>query len=191
MGQTQVLAGQRITPAVLNRIYGTADTNEHTVNQASFTDLSTIYAVPAGDPQPGTAYRLSISGNGAWGSTQQALSFAAALSGTDVGTAPSIAAAALSASAAFDFEVEIKIICVTNGSGGTWKTRIKGTISETANPELPGTAADNTVSFVGTTHVAVTQDTTVAINLSVQAKWGSTTGGPTLTCRETLFEKVN
>lgn len=191
MGLAVVLAGQRITPAVLNRIYGNADTVAHTANTASYLDLSSVYQVPASDAQAGTAYRLTVFGNGTWGSTQQALTLTCELAGTAIGTAPAIASTALSASAAFDFEVQVKLICVSTGSSGTWIASITGNVNETANALLPGTAADNTISFSGCTHTAVTQDTTVANNFSVQAKWASTTGSPTLTCRGTLFEKVN
>lgn len=191
MGQELVLAGQRITPAVLNRIYGTADTTAHTANTASYLDLSSVYQVPASDAQAGTAYRLTTSGNGTWGSTQQILTLTCALAGTAIGTAPAIAAAAFSASAAFDFRVVLELICASTGSSGTWISSISGTVSETASALLPGTAATNTVSFSGCTHTAVTQDTTVANNFSVQAKWASITGSPTLTSRGTLFEKVN
>jgi len=191
MGQTLVVAGQRITPAVLNRIYGSADGNAHTVNGASFADLSSVYQVPAGDASAGTAYRLATFGNGTWGSTQQTLTVSTALAGTQIGIAPAVVSTALSASAAFDFELEMLLICVTNGSSGTWVARVRGLVNETANALLPGTAADNTVGLTGCTHAAVTQDTTIANNLSIQAKWASATGSPTLTCRGTLFEKVN
>lgn len=191
MGQELVLAGQRITPAVLNRIYGNADANAHTANTAAYLDLSSVYQVPASDAQVGTAYRLTTFGNGTWGSTQQALTLTVALAGTAIGTAPVIASTAFSASAAFDFWAETVLICVSTGSSGTWVASLKGNVSETANPLAPGTASTNSAGFTGCTHAAVTQDTTVANNFSVQAKWASTTGSPTLTCRGTLFEKVN
>lgn len=191
MGQDLVLAGQSITPAILNRIYGTADTTSHTVNGTTFADLSSVYTIPAGDAQGGTAYRIKAFGSGTWGSTQQALSFACALAGTDIGTTPAIASTALSASAAFDWEAEVVLICATPGSSGTWVASVRGVITQSANAILPATAADNTIPFAGCTHSAVTQDTTVSDTLSIQAKWASATGAPTLTCLGTLFEKVN
>lgn len=191
MGQTLVLAGELITPAILNRIYGTADSNAHTINNTTFADLSSVYQVPASDAQSGTAYRIRTFGNGVQGSTQQILTFSTALAGTQIGTTPAIASTALAASAAFDFDVEALLVCVTTGSSGTWVASVRGTITQSANGILPGTAADNTISFAGCTHTAVTQDTTLANNFSVQAKWASATGSPTLTSRATLFEKVN
>lgn len=190
MGQALVLAGQTITPAVLNRIYGTADGVGHTVNNTTFAQLSSSYTIPAGDAGNGTAYRLTTFGNGTWGTTE-AIYFTTALAGTAIGTAPEIAGAEFSSAAAFDFEVESLLICVSNGSSGTWVARIRGTLTQSANAITIGTAADNSVSFSGTVHTAVTQDTTIADAFAIQAKWAGTTGSPTLTCVGTLFEKVN
>lgn len=191
MGQTLVLAGQRITAGVLNRIYGQADTTAHTVTGTSFADLSSVYTIPASDAAAGTAYRLTTFGNGTWGSTQQALTVTTALAGTAIGTAPVIASTAFSASAAFDFRLIATLICVGPGATATWVAEIAGTVTETANAILPGTAADNTVPLAGCTHTAVTQDSTVANTFSIRAKWASTTGSPTLSVVGTLFEKVN
>jgi len=191
MGQALILAGQTITPAVLNRIYGTADTTSHTVNNTTFANLSSSYTIPGGDPLAGTAYRLTVFGNGSWGSTQQILTVAATLAGTNIGTTPQIASTALAASAAFDFEFIIKIVCVSPGSSATWRAAISGSVTETANAILPGTAADNTVGLNGCTHSAITRDSTADNAFVIQAKWASATGAPTLTSLATIFEKVN
>ena len=190
MGQALVLAGQTITPAVLNRIYGMADTVAHTVNNTSYAQLSSSYSIPAGDAQPGTAYQLCTFGNGTWG-TAEAITFTTALAGTQIGTAPQVAGAVFSNAAAFDFEIWVRLVCASNGSSGTWMSSIKGTLTQSANAITPGTAADNTVSFAGTTHTSVTQDTTIADALVIQAKWAGTTGSPTLACAGTIFQKTN
>lgn len=191
MGLSLVLAGEEITPSILNRIYGQADTTSHTVNNTTYANLSTAYSIPAGDALVGTAYRLTTFGNGTWGSTQQALTVSATLAGTNIGTAPAIASTAFSASAVFDFEFSIKIVCVSTGTTGTWIASITGGANETTNPVLPGTAADNTATLFGCTHSAVTQNTTIANSWAIQAKWASATGSPTLACLATIFEKVN
>jgi len=191
MGQALVLAGKLLTPIVLNRIYGQADTTSHIVTQISFSNLSTSYSIPANDAQPGTAYRITTWGNGTWGSTAQAFTVACALAGTDIGTTPVIASGAFSVSAAFDFEIQAKVVCVSNGSVATWIASVKGNLSETANPLLPGTVADNSVGFSGCTHTAVTQDSTISNSFAIQAKWASATGAPSITALATIFEKVN
>lgn len=191
MGNGPVLAGQRITTAVLNGIYGIADTTAHTLTATTFTDLSTVYQIPAADAQVGTAYRITAVGNGVWGSTQQALTVSCALAGTAIGTAPAVASTAFAASAAFDWEFCARLVCVGPGAAATWMASVSGILTQSANAIIPGTAADNSVPLVGCTHTAVTQDSTVADAFSVQAKWASATGTPTMTCRFTLFEKVN
>lgn len=190
MGQQLVLAGQTLTPAVLNRIYGTADSVSHTVNNTGYAQLSSIYTIPAGDASSGTAYQITTFGNGTWG-TAEAITFSAALAGTEIGTAPQIAGAALSNAAAFDFEVTVTLICVSNGSSGTWVSSIRGLITESANAINPGTAADNPIPFCGCTHTAVTQDTTIGDAFGIYAKWAGTTGTPTVSCVGTLFTKLN
>jgi hypothetical protein len=190
MGQTLVLAGQTITPGVLNRIYGTADAVPHTVNNTSYAQLSSIYTIPASDPNPGTAYRIYTFGNGAWG-TAMTLQVSLGLADVEIGTAPTIAGAALSNAALFDFEIWGKLICVGNGTSGTWVASLHGVFTETANAINPGTAADNSVTMSGCTHASVVQDTTVANDFGIYAKWGGTTGSPTFSCLGTIFEKVN
>jgi hypothetical protein len=190
MGQTLVLAGQTITPGVLNRIYGTADAVPHTVNGTSYTQLSSVYSIPASDPNAGTAYRIMTFGNGEMGTTE-ALQISVGLADTEIGTAPIVSGSAFSTNALFDFEIWVKLICVGSGSSGTWVATINGLFTETANSVLPGTVADNTVPVTGCTHSAVTQDTTVANDFGIYAKWAGTTGSPTLSCLGTIFEKVN
>lgn len=191
MGQALAKAGQVATTAIINRMYGTGDSVQHTVNGTTLADLSSVYTIPASDALAGTAYRLTAMGNGQWGSTAQALSFSAALAETDVGIAPTLASGVLSTSATFDWEAILVIWCVTSGTSGTWLTKISGIVTQNTNSITPATAADNTIPFTGCTHSAVTQNTTEANALSIQAKWGSTTGTPEITCLSTLFEKVN
>jgi len=190
MGQTLVLAGQTITPSVLNRIYGTADSIPHTVNNTSYAQVSSIYTIPASDPNSGTAYRIFTFGNGVWG-TAEALQLSVGFADLEVGTAPTIAGAALASAALFDFEIWAKAICVTSGTSGTWITTFHGILTQSANAINPGTAADNSVSFSGCTHTAITQNTTVPNDFGIYAKWAGTTGTPELIAIGTIFEKVN
>jgi hypothetical protein len=190
MGQTLVLAGQTLTPAVLNRIYGTADAIAHTVNNTTYAQVSSVYSLPALDAAQGTAYRLYTFGNGTWG-TAEAFQFAVGLAGTEIGISPIIAGTVFSNAAAFDFEIWARLICVNNGSSATWVANVKGVFTQSANAVVPGTAADNSATAVGNTHSAVTQDSTIANNFGVYGKWAGTTGTPTISCVGTLFEKVN
>lgn len=189
---SRIAAGQPITADFLNEQYTDADANNTTVTQTTATNLSTAYTIPASDAAAGTAYRVTCWGYGTWGSTQQVLKFAAALAGVVIGSEPAIASTAFSASAAFRWKAVLIVKCTATGTNGTWSMCLDGVLAESANAELPGTAADNVVPFVGTTgSTDVTQDTTAANTIAVQAFWASTTGGPAITCTDTFRERLD
>jgi hypothetical protein len=185
-----ISAGQKLTAAVLNHAYAIADTSVTTVTAASASNLSTVYVIPANDMAVGVAYRLSCGGDGTQGSTRQNMTFAAGLAGASVGFQPVIDATALAVSALFRWEAEILLIPVTTGGAATLHTRIKGCVTQSANNIIPGTAANNSIPFGGHSLAATAGDTTVANNFAVRFLWASTTGGPTITCRSTLFERL-
>lgn len=191
MGLALTQAGSRVTASVLDRIYGMADTNITTVTAASATALSTAYTIPANDAVAGTAYRLICGGNGTWGSTQQALHFQAYMAGSALGGGPTILNTAFAVSAAFKWKAEFIVYCGAIGVTGWFESDMDGCVTQTANSILPGTAADNTVPFIDSTTANHTQDTTASIAVQLYAWWAATTGAPTITCRHTLFEKVN
>ena len=183
-------AGQPILAATINRQYTLADANNTTVTGTSLANLSTAYTILASDPAAGTAYRMTSWGFGTWGSTQQILTLAMALAGVNIGNEPAIAAAALAASAAFRWELSLTLKCTGTGTTGTWSASLRGVLTQSANSILPGTAADNSVPLAATTSSPVTQDTTVANTLAIQAKWAATTGAPTITCTDTILERL-
>lgn len=185
-------AGQVVTASMLNATYTDSDGNNSTSTGTSLAPVSTTYTIPASDAAVGTVYRLTAWGAGQWGSTQQKLTFAIALAGITLAPQPSIAAAALSASAAFSWRALLELECLSTGATGTWSASLSGTVTETANAELPGTAADNTVPFAGNTGLTdVTQDTTAAISFVIEAQWASTTGAPTITGVSTYRERLD
>lgn len=184
-----VTAGQRLTPAVLNRIYGLADTSSATVTANAYTQLSGQYIIPGGDADVGTAYRLTAFGNGTWGSTQQELDLRVTLGGTQL-TSSAVAAAAFSASASVRWRYCAVIIVASTGSAGTVVQNVSGEIVEAANPLNPGTASTNAVALCagqGTTAF----NTTISNAFQIEAKWAATTGAPAVTCLGTLFERLS
>lgn len=189
MGQAIVLAGQRITPAVLNRIYGFADNTSHTVNGTSFATLSSIYTIAASDPAVGTAYRITAWGTGSYGTASASLSLAVGLAGTG-GTAVSVASTAFSSGATVHWLATAVIVCSSTGSSGTYTTNLGGNVNQVANALLPATAADNTVPL-SVSVASVTEDTTSSMTFQIMGKWSATTGSPSISCLGTLFERVN
>lgn len=187
---TLARAGSPITADMINRQYTLADSSLTTVTAATAGNLSSVYTILASDAGQGTCYRLTCSGTGTWGSTQQKLTLNMALAGTSIGTTPAIAAAAFSASAAFAWKLVLEIMCTSTGAAGTWGADLAGVFTQTASNILPGTAADNTVPLAGCTTSDVTQDTTIANTLAVQAAWASVTGSPAISCNRTKFERL-
>lgn len=188
---TLYLAGTSLTPAILNQYYGNADTGATTVTAIAAANLSTVYMIPSGEPSVASAYELWCGGNGVWGSTQQALNFGFYLNSTQVGVGQTIAAAAFAANAIFRWTARVQVTCVTTGGAATWYGAMEGTVTQTANSILPGTAADNTVSLADANITAVTAATNAPITVAVKAFWASATGAPTLTNRFTIFKKVS
>lgn len=188
---TLQVAGAPILAATVNRQYTYADNSVTTVTTATAANLCTAYTIPGSDASQFTCYRLAARGYGTWGSTQQKLTLSMALAGVTIGSTPAIASTAFSASAAFDWRLIFELTCCSTGTSGTWLADLTGIFAETSNAELPGTAADNSVSVVGVTHSAITQDTTSNAAMAIQAVWASVTGAPTITCVSTKWERLS
>jgi len=185
-----IAAGQRIMSAVLNHMYAIADTAVTTVTAAAASNLSTVYVIPANDMAVGVAYEIACGGDGAQGSTRQNLQFNAGIAGASVGFSVVIDSTALAVSALFRWEAEIALIPVTIGAAGTYMTRIRGCVTNSANNLIPGTAANNSIPFGGHNLATGTGlDTTVAQNFALRCQWGSVTGAPTITNRSTVFKR--
>lgn len=181
-------AGAPIPADTINRQYTLADAGNTTVSGTSLANLSTPYTIAASDAAQFVTYRLTSWGTATWGATPQKLQLAMVLAGTAIGTQPLIASTAFSANAVLNWRLVLELMCVSTGASGTWSAALSGCFTETANNVLPATAADNTVPIVAVTGTDVTQDTTVANSLAIQAMWVTTTG-PTITCINTRFER--
>lgn len=181
-------AGQTITADMINRQYTQADASNTTVSGTTLANLCTAYTIPASDAGQFTSYRLTCWGTAALASTQRQLNLAMVFAGTAIGTQPKIAATAFAASATLNWKLILTLMCVSTGASGAWSAELSGWFAQTANPILPGTAADNAVPVVGTTGTDVTQDTTTANSLVIQALWAAT--GPSITTTNTMFERL-
>ena len=187
-----IYAGQNLTAGTgqgqLSQYYGLADTNSNTFTSATQGNLCTAYTIPAGEPDyAGAAYEMSCAGFGTWGSTQQSLTFQMYL-GTAFGSAPAVAAAALSASEAFNFSLTMRLTCADGISA--WWGDIQGAVVAGSATLLPGTAADNAIAIAAVSSAAHTAAVSGALTAVIQAKWASATGSPTLTTTKTTWRKV-
>ncbi len=178
-------AGQRITAAAINHMYGITDTSVTTPGApTSFTDLSTVYTIPASDAAVGCSYRLTASGYGTQGSTAQTVSVAVALAGSTVGITPTSGSGFAAVSTAFRWTAIATLTPQTVGSTATWTASIEFVLTQ-------NTAGSNSEPLAGGSPTStVTQDSTVANTFSIQMKWGAATGSPTITCSKTTFERL-
>ena len=170
----------------LNQYYAMADSNASSVTQSAYTNLSTQYTIPAGEAYAGAAYEMSCGGIGTWGSTAQTLAFQM-LAGTSVLTL-AISSAALATSAGFYWRVLLELECA-DGVSGWWGT-LSGSVVASGAVLNPGTASSNAIALAAANSTVHTASVSSAIAVALQAKWGATTGAPTISNYRTTFKKV-
>ena len=180
-GVAQLLGDSGLTGAVPST---KTDTSSNTVTQATTTQLSGQFTVPANDANAGTCYRLKAAGFGTWGSTQQALTLIQILGGANINQVL-FTNTDFAASDPFDWEIEMTTIVVTTGSSGT----CRGLIAATLNKNNAGVTSANSVRGIRQAG-GVTFNTTVSRTIQVNALWNATTGAPTITCDRTTFERI-
>lgn len=136
--------------------------------------------LPAG-AVPGAVYELECWGNGTQNvSSRQTLLVGVALGGTDMAQFQFGSTAFSPSDTAWRWSAVVRAICHTAGPSGTWTSFIRMTVNDFTSAIAPGnnnmasgTSSENT----GTTTVDTTSDTTLAL----RAKWGATTGSPSIT----------
>lgn len=173
---------------IVAKYYGLADTTLHSVTEASLTNVSSAYVIPAGEAVAGSAYELCCGGTCTWGSTQQKLTLAM-LFGTSYGSGQGgkAAATAFSASATVEWSAKMTLVCSDGVSA--WYGTMTAVLQEVDNAVLPGTAADNSVALA-VTPSSITEAVSSTITVALQALWASTTGAPLIAGYWTTFRKV-
>lgn len=154
-----------------------------TVTAASLTQFSGNFAIPANDMVAGATYELKVHGAGTQGSTAQGLAMAAMVAGAAVGQTPQSGAGFAAASQFFTWDAIATLVCHTTGSSGTCQTSLVFTLTQPA-------AASNSETISAGTSADSAINTTIANNFAIGAKWGSTTGAPTMTSDFASFRRV-
>jgi len=153
-----------------------ADNTPHTVTGSGFSALTKAWAIPAGDAQAGTLYRVTAWGDGHFGSaTQTQLSMN--LSGGNAQAAIPVSA---QSNANVYFRAEGSFLVGNTGPSGS------GTFNLVIHTS---SGASNGYSGLGDS-TNITWDTTVSNTLGIFGGWGSAQTGQTLTCRGSLFERL-
>lgn len=188
----QIYAGQRVTAALLSTTYSIADNGAVTVTQASATDLTGTYTVPANDAVTDNEYEVEAWGNGTWGSTAQSLTFQIVFGGNTMASFP-LGANYMATSTAFRWWVSGRVHCQTAGASGVFTSLLRGIVSISGSSLLTsgGSSANATNAEVNCESTGTTSiDTTAAQGLKIQALWASTTGAPTITKRRAIQRKL-
>ena len=183
-------AGSRLTTALVNHTYSISDVNVTTVTAASYTDLSSIYQVPANDAALGISYELLAHGNGETGSTSQTLQLGIYFGSSILGIAPTIGTTAWSTSLAFRWWARLEI--TPNGSSSTtgWQGSLAACLTYSGGNVVPGGSSNFTIPLAGGTSSTATVDATAAQDFSLRCQWGSATGSPTITCVKTRYTRL-
>ena len=146
--------------------------------------------IPANDAEVGAVYELETWGNGVQGSTLQTLQFGIALGGTVMAASPTIGTTAFNTtSEAFRWRAVIRAICHSTGGAGIWTSYALITVAQ-SNANLSAANNNMMTGFDADSTGSTTVDTTVANTFALQAAWGATTGGPTLTSRVALPKRI-
>lgn len=175
-----VTAGSRLTAAMLSEDYSLTDISTTTVAATtSTTQLSRAWAIPAGDADVSTTYRLTAFGLGSQGGTQQQFKFNLKPGGS---VAVWTTTGFVSASTAFQWRLVSELTVTQTGSAGTCMATMDLSVGNTgATPNNYG-AAGFSQSFAF--------NTTVVQNMFFQAWMGGTAGSPSVTCYGSIFERL-
>jgi len=170
---------------------GPADFTPHTVTQATLTQLSKVFAVPANDAQTGTVYRLTAAGTAVWGSTQQALTFALSAFGVANFASLPIGATEFTASLALQWRLVAEVAVQAGGNPGTILGGMSAGVAVSGANELTQVNTNQSAGGFASFNAAnATANTQVNANVTLQAKWAATTGAPTITCGYSYLERL-
>lgn len=163
---------------------------DNACSTTSMSKLSSIWPVPANDPNANTSYRLKGYGYGL--QNGNAYNFQVTAFGSSLGTLGigSVAFPSGANSVAFEFEVIVAFSAV--GSSGSASASIRVTMSESSgNVGASPSGSQFTVSGAqnpGSTQYTV--NTTTASNITLQASVSTTTNSPFIECTYNTLERL-
>jgi hypothetical protein len=162
-----------------------ADVSLFTNTTTSYNAMSKVWSIPANDADQDTVYRLTVSGDGTQGSTQQAIGHQASVLGATAANRV-MNATTIVASDAFSWKYVVEVTILTTGSSGTADVTTEFSWSQ----GVGGSGFTDTVGATAITRHVATINTTVVGNITAQIAWSSTTGAPTISSYRSLFERL-
>jgi hypothetical protein len=168
-----------------------ADHGTGTANTTGFQNLTKIWTINANDPQVNTGYRLTAGGTIAAGTSVQVLTFCLnTYSNTSIQLPIGSAEFLASTSYWWSAQGEVTWNAVGASTGQfTGSLRVAIGVSGGNQATVAGTA-QTAGGFAGYGQSAASINTTASSSMALQAKWGATTGGPTITGDYSIFERL-
>lgn len=167
-----------------------SDATLATASSTAFQNLTTLWPILAGEiRQLNTGFRLTVGGTIIAGTTPQILTFCFnAFSNTTLQLP--IGAAEFLASTSYWFRMQGEIIFNPIGVTGQFMGSFKVNIGAQGANQATVAGTAQTAGGFAAEGVAAGVNTTGNTNIALQAKWGATTGSPSITGRYSVLEKI-
>jgi hypothetical protein len=162
------------------------DTSIFTVTQATSTQLSKAWTIPANDAQAGTAYRLTVSGAGTQGTTVETLTFQLLAFGVAFASFI-VGGSEFPVSTPFEFTL---ICMIAFSSTISAKAAIIGNLSVSTGNQLTVGGTVNASGGFGQWTGATAVTTATAGSMQLQAKWASAGVACTIASGMSIFERL-
>lgn len=168
------------------------DISTQTVTATSFTALSTAWAIPSNDAQPGTCYRFTFFGNGTMGTAAELLYWELDVFGKSVCNI-TMGATFMSVSTNFGWGLTAIVEVLTTGSSGTMKTAMWGGISVFTSSSSGTLLSGGSNSSAATAGIvgqngSNTIATNAATTATLVAQWGAS--GCSITSFGSIMERL-
>lgn len=161
---------------------------DNIVNTASFTKLSSIWSIPAGDAQVGTAYRIKGYGYGFVVGTVMSirvLAFNDALATIPIGTV------AFPSSTGFDFDFEAIVRITATGATGQASGSLSANFSVDSGNLGGGSGSQGSFGANRNAEGTLSSiNTTIAQNITIQGMFSATASGQFIECTFDTFERL-
>ncbi len=162
----------------------TAFTPGNTTTGAALTNMAQ-FGIPANEITVNSVYEVDAWGYGNTGTTTvNTLAFQAVFAGNNMSSF-TLGNSMYSANTIFRWHVCSRVICITAGSGGTFKSMVFGEVSNFGHNILLSTGTQWSIGATSSESTGTASaNTTVSNNLGLSAQWGGTDAGGTqsLTC---------
>jgi hypothetical protein len=173
-------AAMTFTPAVTatSGSYATFDSVQKIVTQQSFTDLTGVLTIPAGEPCVGDRYEIELMGHGQWPvTTAQSLTIQAILGSNQLSGASLVYDPGYFRQGnTFRFRWVARLLVVSVGPSGSVVNEMTGELTGQGSLLVQAGNNQNTSGATQIDFGGQSCDTTAAQTFKVQAKWGGANG---------------